>query len=267
MSDETALTLSTDELQQLGPLLRDPDDDSPRLAFAAWCERHSDPRGAFIRAQLLTAKTPNPLEPDFDPARVAARATVGDLLARFGEQWTRFIRPFARGATFYRGFIMLVTDSAREFLQDADKLFALAPIQQLDITALDIDLGELLSSPHLERLRGLSIRRAGLGDDGARQLAAAANLSNLRFLDIGQNGVGEEGAIALIQSPHLTRLALVHFDGNLVDLRPSVGTDQGMVVDWSPSPAAARLMERYGKRLWLDYVGGNRFSVATWLKA
>lgn len=46
-----------DEREHLARILAAPDDDGPRLAYAAWLERSGDPRGAFIRAQCVLAAT------------------------------------------------------------------------------------------------------------------------------------------------------------------------------------------------------------------
>lgn len=262
MTVDDGLSPSPDELRQLAPVLAEPDEDAPRLAFADWCERRQDPRAEFIRLQIRGAARQH----RGDVAALEAQGEADRLLARYGDRWTRFMRPFARGAQFYRGFIMLVTDSAAEFLHDAEQIFALAPVQQLDVTAVDVALPRLLESPHLRNLRGLCLRGARLGDDGARRLAEAKHLSELRFLDLGNNGIGMAGVEALVQSPILKKLAIVHFDGNLVDLSPSLGIDQGVVVDWSPSAAAQALIQQHGTRTWLDYVEGDRFSVARWFR-
>lgn len=263
MPTDDGLILSDEELQHLAPVLREPDDDAPRLAFADWCDRRSDPRGDFIRAQIRAAATTGL---SFDAEAAAATNEANLLLGKYGDLWTRFLRPYVRGGQFYRGFMMLISDSASEFLHDADRIFALAPIQQLDVTKLDCELSVFLASPHLHHLRGLSLNRAGLGDAGARTLAAASTLANLRYLSLEGNGIGIDGLEALILSPHLRKLALVPFSGNQIDLQPSVGFDQGTAVDWSPSPAASTLIQKHGARLWLDYVNGDRFSVARWLK-
>ncbi|MCU1281098.1 MAG: hypothetical protein JWM53_4644, partial [bacterium] len=47
----------------------------------------------------------------------------------------------------------------------------------------------------------------------------------------------------------------------------TVGIDQGAVVDSQPSAAAAALIAKYGPRLWLNHVDGDRFTVATWSAA
>jgi uncharacterized protein (TIGR02996 family) len=245
----------------LATVIAAPDQDAPRVAFASWCDSRGDSRGEFIRLQLRAANKIDPL--DSEAAQAYWRSM--DLLKLHAEKWMRFVRPYARGAQYYRGFVTLVSDSATEFLKDADALFRLAPIQHVDVVPpLDGRLSALLACPHLSKLRGLSLRGLKIGDAGACAVAACAGLAALRYLDLGLNDIGMDGVTALLESPHLNKLVIVPFDGNQVNLAYSVGIDQGVVVDSQPSPAATLLMQKYGRRLWLDHVDGDRFSVATW---
>jgi uncharacterized protein (TIGR02996 family) len=75
---------------------------------------------------------------------------------------------------------------------------------------------EALAGPHtrLTRLERLHLSFAGIGDAGARALAASPALTNLRALDLGYNAIGADGARALADSPHLRSLKRLGLCGN-----------------------------------------------------
>ena len=63
-----------------------PEDDGPRLVLADWLEEHDDPRGEFVRLQVLLEK----LDPD-DPAacrRSGGTTSCGSGTVRPG--WVRW---------------------------------------------------------------------------------------------------------------------------------------------------------------------------------
>jgi hypothetical protein len=80
----------------------------------------------------------------------------------------------------------------------------------------------LRAGPHLERLaaeewfaplRLLNLRGGGIGDAGARHLAASPHVAGLVTLDLRDNPIGLVGQEALRSSPRLPRLREVLLDG------------------------------------------------------
>src|SRR3954451_23089726 len=63
-------------------VLDHPEDDAPRLAYAAWCDAHADPHGEFIRVQCALAR----LGPD-DPQRPDLAARERALLQAHAREW------------------------------------------------------------------------------------------------------------------------------------------------------------------------------------
>src|SRR5262249_12843139 len=82
---------------------------------------------------------------------------------------------------FERGFPAAVELSGFSvFRSQANRLFRAAPIRHLQMNRLTIRTAILLSrSPHLARLKGLSVRSATIGDSGARALAESPYLERL----------------------------------------------------------------------------------------
>jgi Leucine Rich repeat len=133
-----------------------------------------------------------------------------------------------------RGFPFGATvASAKAFREQADRLFAAAPVQSLVVRRLtprtvrevaaspylarlshltlsgrlgDEGVAALLASPHLHRLEALALRGTRVADAGAAALAAADTIPNLTFLDLDDNDIGDAGAFALAASPHLRKV-------------------------------------------------------------
>ncbi len=120
MSDRDAL---------LAAICAQPDEDTPRLVFADWCEEYGEPaRAAFIRAQVELARTP-----PWEPFAVRCRWRTPDVLDE---------KPFAAAlprvdgyhvawadGRFRRGFgWALLVRTLSEWAERVEPLFAREPI-------------------------------------------------------------------------------------------------------------------------------------------
>src|SRR5262245_5363049 len=211
----------------LQEVVRTPDDDAPRLVYADWLDDHGDlGRATFIRLQCEMERDPERWD-DLEP-RVTA------LLHANGDAWRRQL-PQVEGVVwgeFGRGFVEeMAVEAGRfgHFLDNADTLFAAAPVRSLTLAGLsDDDVARLVGLPQLAALTTLELTppdpRANLqlfypvsvGDAGAVALASCPHLANLRVLRLPFNHLGDEGARALLASPHLGRLRGLHLYGNLI---------------------------------------------------
>jgi uncharacterized protein (TIGR02996 family) len=189
-----------DELRRA--VIASPDDDTPRRAYAAWMasQEHEFAQllGAFIGAQLRVAEAFRA-----DPrAEVAAlRRWRGDAAYvstpdfRAGDAlrpWFQdTISPLASlglagWPQIYRGFVERVSVRASRFLEIADELFRRAPIRYLVLVGVGEVVDELAASPHLARIRSLSLPRHrpedDLTDDALRRLLTSPHLGQLAHL-------------------------------------------------------------------------------------
>jgi uncharacterized protein (TIGR02996 family) len=210
-------------------ILADPDEDTPRLAYADWLDEQGESdRAEFIRIQVALARRP-PGEPDPGRLELVVRETAL-LLARHAA-WLAPLRaaggPLDHPGThalFRRGFVEVVWMPGALFRERAEVLFARVPARELRVTvaspaefgklmeyplvgrlaALDLSdrrLGDAAAegvawSPFTNRLRALRLRGCGITDDGAYALAAA-DLDHLRELDVAHNPIGPAGLAAL----------------------------------------------------------------------
>src|SRR5690554_3822712 len=120
----------------LTAICNNPADDDVRLAFGKWLEKHGQAeRAEFIYAQMLLETG---IEQHDVPLSKAARATLEHRTAQLLRNHQEWAQPLAElGATdvaFRRGFPEQVTMPITEFLRNADRLFACAPVTSLRIT-------------------------------------------------------------------------------------------------------------------------------------
>ncbi len=232
---------SPEERAFLEAVLQTPDDEGIRLIFADWLEEHDDPLGEFIRTQCALATLP----PE-DERRPGLEQRERVLWAEHAGTWRQYLPLVLRSAPFERGFVETVQLSIGEFLDNAEAIFAAAPLRRLRVVRpalpypnnavallaasphlarlAEVDLsGQALSdrdatllagSPHAAGLRSLVLRNNQLGDAGAAALAGSPHLGGLITLDLGGNRVGAAGARALASSPHLLCLRRLRLSGN-----------------------------------------------------
>jgi len=167
-----------------------PDEDTPRLAFADLLDEDGDAaRAAFIRTQVQLARVP-----EYDPLWVKCRQfdfnaisgwavahTLPDLPA--GYKWHQF--------EFRRGFPWKIgVRSLDAFVEGGAAVFDVAPIQALEIDASDRpDLAVLADWPHLAKLRRLEFSLGRFDPDAAAQLRDSAYSGHLRELTFESNAI------------------------------------------------------------------------------
>ena len=237
-----------------------PNEDSPRFAFAEACDRSEDPawraRGEFIRLQLTLAAT----EPRLihNGKMYHERRRELDLLGLYGAQWAAPLAGLVTGFQFDRGFVELVTLSARRFLEVAEELYRLAPVRHLNLTGAKDLMAELAASPALRPIRSLSLERARLTDADVELLAQSQHVEGLRWLCLADNELRLGAAEALAASSGLPSLVYADFTGNYVDPCEQGGDDSGVIVAKWLTPAGMEIESRYGFRAWLHRAGETR---------
>jgi uncharacterized protein (TIGR02996 family) len=248
----------------LQAVLEHPDEDGPRLAYAEWAESQTEEsiraRAGFIRAQIAILRMDDAA---IDRGESYRHETLSDRLReRYGVTWAGPIPAMAQNYAFGRGFVEYIRISARGFLDRAAELFAVAPIQHVDLTGVRDVTEELFASPYLARLRSLSMDRCGLYDIHLQMLAASVGANNLGWLSVTNNNIDMDGIEAIPNSPYLKKLRYVDLEGNPVNPGERVATESGVVIEsWLPEPGK-ELESRHGYLPWLHYEGAvTRFRV------
>ena len=199
----------------LRDIIDNPDDDVPRLIYADWLEDNGRPeRAELIRVQDVLARH----HPHYAPRELEARESV--LLVRHRRP---ILQPFLdigltpvadgydygddRGFTFHfrRGFVEALevwcADAARQFVDQADDIFALTPLLHLRFNATPCN------SEDEGRFEPLDL-------ETLRRLLALPQLRRLRSLDLCDNGLRDDEGHALLSCPHFRGVSLYRADND-----------------------------------------------------
>lgn len=191
-----------------------PDDDEPRLAFAAQLEREGDQaRADFIRLQCAYAKLPDGVD------RAAEWAPIAALLKEHGEEWLGGLSKVATVRNYWRGFLGSVDGSSEQIVACSEELERTAPVSHLTVQTGESEEGEQLAPGFvelalLERVQGLHLAE-GMSAAALAKVLASPRLGKLRSISLfdgeGFPQVIEEVARAI--PPGLRMLSLIGFIG------------------------------------------------------
>jgi uncharacterized protein (TIGR02996 family) len=134
-------------------ILAQPDDDTPRLVFADWLEENGQEDWAeFIRVQIELQSVPRAEPRHKELSRRSRR-----LLAKQKEVWLHPFQKLLPGCLvkYERGFVSIVKASYSYVFFNADQLWPLAPIREVQVTDGQRHISELcwLDRPPHVRIR------------------------------------------------------------------------------------------------------------------
>jgi uncharacterized protein (TIGR02996 family) len=288
MSDEDAL---------LSAIAAQPEEDTPRLAYADWLDEHGHhTRAEFIRVQI----------------DISRKETLPRVLQnRYVDVWKRnqelidhhrdeLLGPLARlpdtvRIEFRRGFVSELALDAERYLKHIHDIAALKPRPEVAvrdaghwlvrghlwgepsaslITALHMQSDRrpdpvaveattlrmwLSESGPLARLRELHLEGCRTGDEGLRELVFEheADLPALTHLDLSGNGITDGGVVSLVNSPLWSRLKDLVLGGN------PIGDPAAFALAEAPASALQHLNLRFteigplGQQALLPRFGGR----------
>jgi uncharacterized protein (TIGR02996 family) len=222
-----------------------PLEDAPRLAYAEAVADIDEERAEFIRLQVRLAQFRRERNNN-EPPGLYNREHM--LITARGAEWAADVRPLLQGWQYLRGFVEVGRMDAAAFLASAAELYRRAPVLHLNLTGVEPVMGELFGSPHLRRIRSLSMVAEKLGDEAAVALAGSPHLAGLEWLDLRNNWIGQAGLEALAASKGLPKLGFLGFSGNAAaDPTPTHADEYD-----ADTLAAMDLQQRYGPRDWLS---------------
>jgi hypothetical protein len=158
----------------------------------------------------------------------------------------------ARDIKLDRGFPWEITIDVTPFLDQAEKLFALAPLTSIRLRGGLAGRGAALAGLRLlAKLDALDLQEQGVTDRDIDALAASPHLSGLRYLNLTRNRLTDAGIETLVASTHLGALERVVLDFNPgadpVDRLEYYNETQQEPV---PTDAGKALEKKYGPRRW-----------------
>jgi uncharacterized protein (TIGR02996 family) len=179
-----------------------PEEDTPRLIYADWLDENEQPeRAEFIRLQCRLANLD-----EYDPERPHLEWRERVLLRKHKKAWGKAVAKYTSRFAFHRGFIDEIAITAAKFLENADTLFSITPLEQLRPLQVGARWNEFLASPQLQRLHGLDLNCSSLGTTRGQVLGACEQLEDLHELNIDKNRLRPAGMIAILGSRHLSNL-------------------------------------------------------------
>jgi len=227
-------------------VLASPDHDGPRRRYAAQLEQEGDELGEYIRLSLDGDR-----DRLSEPAVTRALVLHNQLRVRMTAPIAAWIRSHQRD----RGLVALVEMDGQTFIDHGTEVFALAPIQHLDLVDTKGVFAQLVQSPILERVQTLALERNALGDQEAELLAASPYARHLVYLSLFGNKIGQPGLEAITASKNLAGLKVLHFDYNLVESPVTKLVSDGVsgLADYvGGGPLKALLIKKYGHKAWMD---------------
>jgi uncharacterized protein (TIGR02996 family) len=191
-----------------------PDDDAPRLAYAAWLKERGDPRGDFIETQVHWHQAHEALD-GHAMVRLATRDRA--LQRQHQAAWLGPLEALGLyNALFRRGFVEGAGITTANLLRNGEKLFELAPLlHELGFYGEKADLlPSLADNPLLRRLDSVSIYKCSVPATALSDFAASPNAANLRSLELRESRFAGAVAAACVQVLELPRLTCLRFTGN-----------------------------------------------------
>jgi len=196
----------------LADILADPADRAARLIYADWLDdrRGDDPaaqdRARFIRAQCAAES----LDPG-DPAWRVAGVEADRLLARHEADWAANVRGLVRAWRFRGGFVEDVHAAPGVLFDAGHRLVGAVPLRGLTLRQAAGGWGKLLRCPLLGRIERLEVNSTFPGGSGwLGQLAASPHLGRLRGLSLARNPLPPDSGTLLGNAdlPSLEELTL-----------------------------------------------------------
>lgn len=233
-------------------VLAEPASLEARRALLAEWERAADPRAALLAIELEAWRLMH--EPP-TPRYAKLRAEAAELVRRHGAAWAGRLAELVTRYRFHRGLVAEITLPLDRFVELADELCTLAPIQHLNLRAPATRFRELVTLPRFAQIVSFEVPgQRQIGDDDALELARSPHASQLRWIALPRNSIGKAGVEALATSPYLRQVYFLALDGNRCDPSPTVWNDSG-VVTVEPSPIATELQRGRRGTGRLDVVG------------
>jgi uncharacterized protein (TIGR02996 family) len=228
--------MAATEKSLLNAIIKNPDADEPRLAYASWLEAHGqEARARLIRLQCQMA---------------TMQTEVDALLKTYGGEWSESLARFGvENGKFHRGFVDELYVPARNFVANHQAISALTPIRELTLSqAGNEEIREFaqLSLPH--KIHSLTLGAEGdtgfvqFGVEEIRLLTQQPWLNNVQNLTLHSARIGREGARLVAESPYLKNLQRLHLNDKTLELHVGrEGPGDHLAADIVNSPSMANL--------------------------
>jgi uncharacterized protein (TIGR02996 family) len=185
------------ERKLIEQIVAEPDQDGPRLRYADWLEKRSDPRGEFIRVQCALSDVEELGKPTAkEGGRVAQlRKRQKALLETHFAEWTAAIgelTPTPETAEFRRGMLYRLELRSIDVTDDSLKCLAKAPeIEELVLEGSSVTDGCLEHLKSVVNLRSLSATETKITPVAFKRLKSLQRLVRIYNGDWGNKRLEE----------------------------------------------------------------------------
>jgi uncharacterized protein (TIGR02996 family) len=185
-----------------------PEDDTPRLVLADWLEERDDPRGSFLRAQVMASRLP-----ELDPERGRLESEAARLLLAHEKEWLGELRPYLGSWEFSRGLVHALAPGKKLLARAVEAAVGrevLAWVESFRLFDAGPHLAKLSRAGILSGVRAISLQYNKMGDAALAGWLDAGNLPLLQELDLFSNNLTGTGVEKLARTPlpELRRLNL-----------------------------------------------------------
>ncbi len=210
MSDEAAL---------LRAICADPDEDTPRLAFADYLDENGNAdRAAFIRGQVELATL---ADDSLHRREVAFRCR--QLLDANEDEWLDPREAFERDWGWSRGFVETFSTTPGDLSYAHDGLFHKYPFRRLWLWELEGNVDGVSLIPDDNRLTALDLIGNNLNVSQLKKFARMTHLPHLRELGLMFNDLRDTAVEVLCGESFFQHLKLIRLGANPFTAR---GRDQ-----------------------------------------
>lgn len=190
-----------------------PEEDTPRLAYADWLEEYASTDAARARAELIRVQC------ELVRARPGKRkgelsARERELLNAYRKEWEA-AHPVPLWGTHYyvRGFLFHTLD-APDFVNYGEALAAVAPLHFLGLRHTCKVAAAVAACPALQHVRYLSLESNKLSNKHLAALLRSPHLTNLNTLGLGNNAIDPAGCRSLAATTSLPSVRVLALYGN-----------------------------------------------------
>jgi uncharacterized protein (TIGR02996 family) len=285
-----------EELALLAAVIADPEDDTPRLAYADWLEENADSlpparrESARARATLIRLQVEHAGfivgSPEFEERDFGLVGREQRLTHRHHKAWLAELKgvTLRRGVSlcYDRGLLGHMKCSVKAFVDGGTGLFDAAPVTSVRLTGLGLaNFPRLIGCEHLERVRTLKFDAAETPVVLLAPVLSLAPLGHLRGLHCDSWRIDETttdwqrraNPVANLVATHDKFAALRHLSLCAAGVSQSAGRALanaahlgGLEVldlrhNHALRAAKSTLRKRFGKRVWLSDADTHGFAV------
>ncbi|MCA9070066.1 MAG: hypothetical protein KDA84_14135, partial [Planctomycetaceae bacterium] len=179
-------------------------------------DEQGDPRGEFIRIQCEIARLESTGE---DPLHLRElRRLEGELLDEYKEEWTAPLDRWQAFVRFHRGLLDEASFRAKDFIENAPEILESVPtLAHLRLRGAQRKVEKLAEVPELANITGLELPMSFPRRNDLRTLLSSPHLHRLKSLSLPNCLIGRNHVLPTL-TPTFLELSHLNLQGNTIRL-------------------------------------------------